>query len=241
MPLHILEVIEELERVETPEAVLGALRKSKTLNEFGIEWFCIALPVHPGQRFEDRVLGTEQPHAWYELYLKDQLCHVDAALRHCKRADLPFRWLDAPLDLENEPKFLEMRRRAHDFKVDKGVMVPVHGYEGFLGSVWLGGHHLSEADRKRAKPIVYPICIYAFHRMRQLADHQTIPDVTLSEREKEILRWTAVGKSAWDVSEILNLSNRTVEWHIAEAMKKIGATNRVQAVVLALKRGLISI
>jgi len=39
MPLHILEVIEELERVETPEAVLGALRKSKTLNEFGIEWF----------------------------------------------------------------------------------------------------------------------------------------------------------------------------------------------------------
>ena len=77
--------------------------------------------------------------------------------------------------------------------------------------------------------------------MRQLADHQTIPDVTVSEREKEILRWTAVGKSAWDVSEILNLSNRTVEWHIAEAMKKIGATNRVQAVVLALKRGLISI
>jgi len=66
MPLHILEVIEELERVETPEAVLGALRKSKTLNEFGIEWFCIALPVHPGQRLEDRVLATKQPHAWYE-------------------------------------------------------------------------------------------------------------------------------------------------------------------------------
>jgi LuxR family transcriptional regulator, quorum-sensing system regulator BjaR1 len=100
---------------------------------------------------------------------------------------------------------------------------------------------LTPSDRLNIGPILYPISIYAFHRVRQLVDHLVIPEVTLSEREKEILRWTAIGKSAWDISEILNISNRTVEWHIAQAMKKIGATNRVQVVVLALKRGLITI
>jgi LuxR family quorum sensing-dependent transcriptional regulator len=125
--------------------------------------------------------------------------------------------------------------------------------EGYLGSVWMSGYHLDQSrltpsDCLNIGPILYPISIYAFHRVRQLVDHLVIPEVTLSERQKEILRWTAVGKSAWDISEILNISNRTVEWHIAQAewhiaqaMKKIGATNRVQVVVLALKRGLITI
>lgn len=36
------------------------------------------------------------------------------------------------------------------------------------------------------------------------------------------------------------LLNRTVEWHIDKAMKKLGARNRIQAVVLAIRDGLIA-
>jgi LuxR family quorum sensing-dependent transcriptional regulator len=244
--LHIVEVIEQLEQAQSPNAALDALDKSKTLNDLGVEHFCVALPVHPGLRFEDCMMASKQPPAWLELYLKENYCQTDAALRHCKEAVKPFRWLDAPFDPEREKPFLEVVQRANDFNVDRGFMVPVHGREGYLGSVWMSGYHLDQSrltpsDCLNIGPILYPISIYAFHRVRQLVDHLVIPEVTLSERQKEILRWTAVGKSAWDISEILNISNRTVEWHIAQAMKKIGATNRVQVVVLALKRGLITI
>jgi DNA-binding CsgD family transcriptional regulator len=63
----------------------------------------------------------------------------------------------------------------------------------------------------------------------------------LSKREQEVLTWIAVGKSAIDVGEILNISDWTVEWHVQMAMRKLGASNRIQTVVLALRDGLISV
>ncbi|MGZ8996605.1 MAG: response regulator transcription factor, partial [Rhodospirillales bacterium] len=52
--------------------------------------------------------------------------------------------------------------------------------------------------------------------------------------------WTARGKSAWSISQILCLSEHTVQFHLKGAMRKIGAGNRVQAVVTAIRMGLIA-
>jgi DNA-binding CsgD family transcriptional regulator len=64
---------------------------------------------------------------------------------------------------------------------------------------------------------------------------------TLSIREKEILEWLANGKSTWDVSTILQISERTVKFHIDNIMKKLDAVNRTHAVAIALKERLIEI
>jgi hypothetical protein len=39
----------------------------------------------------------------------------------------------------------------------------------------------------------------------------------------------------------INISDRTVEWHVERTMRKLGANNRIQAVVLALRDGLITV
>jgi DNA-binding CsgD family transcriptional regulator len=39
-------------------------------------------------------------------------------------------------------------------------------------------------------------------------------------------------KTAWEIGCILNLSQRTVEWHIEEACKRLGAANRLQAIAM---------
>ena len=51
----------------------------------------------------------------------------------------------------------------------------------------------------------------------------------------------ADGLSAQEIAEQLHLSTRTVEWHMHQAMRKLGAKNRVQAVVLAIRNGSINI
>ena len=56
-----------------------------------------------------------------------------------------------------------------------------------------------------------------------------------------MLDLVADGLSAQDIAEKINLSDRTVEWHISQAMRKLGAKNRVQAVVLAIRDGLIAV
>jgi LuxR family quorum-sensing system transcriptional regulator CciR len=66
------------------------------------------------------------------------------------------------------------------------------------------------------------------------------PEISLTDRERECLTWTAQGKSAWAISRILGVSEHTVNFHLKGAMKKLSCGNRVQAVVSALNFGLIT-
>jgi DNA-binding CsgD family transcriptional regulator len=61
----------------------------------------------------------------------------------------------------------------------------------------------------------------------------------LSSREKEVLNWLKQGKSSWEISVILGISERTVNYHVYNIMQKLGATNRPQAVAVAAHYGLI--
>ena len=63
----------------------------------------------------------------------------------------------------------------------------------------------------------------------------------LSSREKEVLNWLKQGKSSWDISVILGISKRTVDFHVYNVIQKLGATNRTQAVAVATRLGLIDI
>lgn len=66
-----------------------------------------------------------------------------------------------------------------------------------------------------------------------------VNSVGISFREKEILNWLKEGKTSWDISVILGISERTVDFHVNNIRQKLGATNRPQAVALAARRGLI--
>lgn len=52
----------------------------------------------------------------------------------------------------------------------------------------------------------------------------------LTERERDALSWVAEGKSDWEISVILGVSETTVRFHVDNARKKLGAVNRAQAV-----------
>jgi LuxR family transcriptional regulator, quorum-sensing system regulator BjaR1 len=56
-----------------------------------------------------------------------------------------------------------------------------------------------------------------------------------------VLVWTAHGKSAWEIGEILGIAKRTVDEHAQTAFRKLGAANRTQAVALAVRKRLINI
>ncbi|MFK7696528.1 response regulator [Paenibacillus sp. HJGM_3] len=63
---------------------------------------------------------------------------------------------------------------------------------------------------------------------------------TLSEREKEILSWTAKGYSNKEIAEQLILSVKTVETHKANLMEKLGLKTRPDLIKYALKKGLLN-
>jgi DNA-binding CsgD family transcriptional regulator len=63
--------------------------------------------------------------------------------------------------------------------------------------------------------------------------------VFLSDREQEVLKWMKEGKTNWEISQILQISERTVKFHIRNIFKKLGASRRSQAVALAIQRRLV--
>lgn len=55
-------------------------------------------------------------------------------------------------------------------------------------------------------------------------------EVRLTDRERDAISWVAEGKSDWEISVILGVSETTVRFHVDNARRKLGAVNRTQAV-----------
>ena len=65
--------------------------------------------------------------------------------------------------------------------------------------------------------------------------------LSLSPREREVLRWVAQGKSSWEIGVLLGISSRTVNEHVTSAVRKLSARNRTHAVAIALRDGIIEV
>jgi NarL family two-component system response regulator LiaR len=63
----------------------------------------------------------------------------------------------------------------------------------------------------------------------------------LTEREQEVLRQLALGRTNHEIAEVLTVSDQTVKTHVGNILTKLQLAHRTQAVIYALKKGLISL
>lgn len=61
----------------------------------------------------------------------------------------------------------------------------------------------------------------------------------LSERELECLEWVSFGKTSWETAVILGVSERTINFHLLNACRKLNVYGRQAAVALALRHNLL--
>lgn len=73
----------------------------------------------------------------------------------------------------------------------------------------------------------------------KLADRMDNPQ--LSDRELEVIRSIVTGKSNHEISTSLHISESTVKFHINNILAKLGVTDRTQAAIIAIKRGIVSL
>ena len=71
-------------------------------------------------------------------------------------------------------------------------------------------------------------------------DGATLPSAKpLSDRQAACLHWSAAGKTSWETSRILGVSESTVNFHLRNACAKLGVRGRRAAVIAALRLGLL--
>jgi LuxR family transcriptional regulator len=121
------------------------------------------------------------------------------------------------------------------------LVIPVPGPHGCVGTMWMEGER---ENLLKYKLVIQAIGLSCYYHLQRYCDEEPSPPVTtigLTKRERDLLDMVADGLSAQEIAEQINLSTRTVEWHMHQAMQKLGAKNRVQAVVLAIRNGLVTI
>jgi DNA-binding CsgD family transcriptional regulator len=169
------------------------------------------------------------------------LARRDPVMQHCKRASVPIIW--------NQQTYVEqgageLWEHMSGFGYQTGIALALHLPEG--------RHFLLGVDRDRSLPsdpielqrMVADLQLFAVHAheaaLRLFLPAAQQPErPALTPRELESLRWTMEGKTAWEVGAILGISERTAVLHVSNAMHKLGCVNKHQAVLKALRLGLI--
>ena len=90
-----------------------------------------------------------------------------------------------------------------------------------------------------AKPLDFELLVEIVRNRLAQRSKQTPIDFALTDREIEALTWVAKGKSSTDIAVLMNVSERTVNFHITNVIRKLGVATRVQAAIRCALLGLI--
>lgn len=170
--------------------------------------------------------------AWVSHYDDNGLverCPVTARLLTSSR---PFLW-ESVRPAMCDPVALDVLDRAAEHGIGHGLVVPMHLQSGDKGCVCV----LRETDEFDPAELPWMVMLaQAFHgEFERLEADRDAAQLSLSPRERDVLNWFALGKSAEDVSDIMGISAATVMFHYRNVANRLGTLNRTHTVVQALR------
>jgi LuxR family quorum sensing-dependent transcriptional regulator len=236
-PLDVLDAfgtIEDLNRTHAPEAVMQRL--ADYLSRYGYTAFLITgLPVQR-ERLEPHILLNGWPAGWYERYTEAHHYRNDPCVKRCFQTIEPFAWDELPPPLVAEAKPWQVMHEATEFGLRQGLCVPLHDVYGFQSVVTMAGPQIEMPPQ--ARRLVHMVSLYAYGAAERAIRGPSPQDASerLTEREREVMRWTAVGKTFWEIGEILGITEDTVNDHMRHVRQKLGTRNAAHSVAEAYRR-----
>ncbi len=184
------------------------------------------------------------PKEWREQYTRNNYMIVDPTVEYCARSVTPLCWDGESLLKADNPEIRRFMSEAHDFGINSGVSFPLHTAQGDFAMLSFSSERVHEnagPRLQRVMPVGQLFTAYLHEAVRRVfaSDVLTLSQVDLTSREKECLLWATEGKTAWETSQILSISERTVTFHLQNVQHKLGVNNRQQAVARAVALGII--
>jgi len=220
--------IEHLAMAEDEAALRDALR---VIAE------CFELPTFaylliPGRvRSATRIISTYQRH-WTDHYLTSGYERIDPIILRSGGDVRPFDW-GPNFSVDTDTQTRRFFKEAADFGINYGFTIPIHDdfgfaavtfatdrwHPAFCNTVWNNIHLLQ-----------FAAILFHLYARRMLGPPFLIHGAYLSAREHECLCLAAQGKSAWDISRILPISQRSAEFHLGNVRGKLDVHSICQAI-----------
>lgn len=225
------------DKTELADAMSGFVR------HWGIDKFTYLGFPPPGSG--EPVWITTYPPEWARHYEKSNYHLIDPVVRQMHAGVMPFFWNSIRRDRHTTAAQRRLFAEAADFHINSGFTVPIHDGKGGVAAVSLASAQNPKALMREMKTHLNSIHLATLylhvHARQKLESTIEIERPHLSPREVACLQWVALGKTMWDISEILGISRRTVVFHLENARYKLNAVTLPQAVAIALARRLIEV
>lgn len=237
--LDILDTTSDCLRCSSATDINDIMSSFGELIDFRYAIYGLATLDRNGTIVKYDTINLSYPSEWLELYKANELHRLDPiAKENFLSYDLQY-WADT---YKKDPSSLAFSSVAGEFNLSDGYTYGVANSsrtEGCIFSIagMVQKHSRTEFILNRLVPHFHQ----AFSAVLSAPKMKSRLAVSLSNREREILNWVKNGKSSWEVSAILAISERTVKFHVDNIMKKLDAVSRTHAVAVALSAGLIDI
>lgn len=240
--LILEDFIDRLKGTETPEGQKAIFEQ--TIADAGFRYYTYNIAQATGIGAHSPVFTTSYPEEWVKHYLTENYYSIDPLVSEGPRHQLPFLWSDITQPNDLSPLQSKLYTEAADLGISRGITIPIHGRDGEYAAINLvpdGTLREQVETLTEQRHFMHLVALYyhshsGIHLLEQRFER---PTPLLSPREQEVLTWMARGKSAWEVGCILNVTERTVNFHLENAKKKLGVTNRTHLIVKAAMDGLI--
>lgn len=227
--IDLIEAIKAQTDADGLSAAIGG-----ALWHFGFPTFCFGqLP----RGAAPRVLSNCRAD-WMQKYLGDGYVQDDPVKAMFAVANEPFTWGEAIEPRRDDPRAMAVMEEAAAHGLTAGVGIPIRDLEGDVVMVNFGGDRKEPVTREERTALSL-IALYAENRIGAVSSGLPVQPGGLTEREVECLLWAANGKTTWETSRILSISEGRVDALIKKATAKLGAVNKTQAVAIAIRMGLI--
>ncbi len=229
------DFIERLQAEPAPASAIAVFQD--LIAEFGMRHFLVADLERPDRPGEDRVWATSWPPEWLADWASKKY-QVDPIVRRLHATQQPVRWKRTPGGTADG----DIPDALSDFYMNAGFAVPLFTRDGHAVGVVMAAEHY-DLDR-RQETCLHMAAIFFHAKLERLrARKNALPPKAprLTRRERECLTWVAAGKTDWEISQILAIAEPTVHEYVQNALTKLKATTRAQAVAVAIYTGEIAI
>ncbi|MBK5145556.1 LuxR family transcriptional regulator [Budviciaceae bacterium BWR-B9] len=173
------------------------------------------------------------PIDWADIYVKRNYFKVDPTVQHGLNSTQMLLW--TPKLYEKSPEFWE---EARSFKICHGIsqsQKDIYGRIGMLTFASSDHNHDTKFFNQYSKTLIWlSHTSHYFLADKLLPTHIHPLEYACSTREKDILFWIAEGLTAKEISVRLSVSESTINYHIANMLKKLSVPNKAAAIAKAI-------
>ena len=237
------ELVDLLSKADTVEEIHSAC--SALCDQFGFDRFQYGARIPTSFVKPYFIFISSYQNEWRARYLAEGYMSIDPAVIHCASHSTPISWEQITSQEKESEVIRHFMGEARDFGLHSGASFPVHSTQGEFAMFSVA----SSKDPAQAKfqiqealPFAHLFTAHLHETVRKIFEQQVLPlkRVQLTNREQHCLLWAAEGKTTWETSIILCLSERTVRFHLHNASVKLNVVSRQHAVARAVALGLIN-